>query len=218
MEESPAFHLFPLLPSELRLKIWTIALCTPRVVTIACRKAPFHPRTPEIPRTIEWFSSNPPVPPLMHACSESRHEALPFYTANLFTPSSCIFLSFSFDIVRFPDHVLANVPPAALQHIQELILEVNDCAYFEHFNMEYIQQMTALKNVEIVACKGVPHSWGGEDWYLQQLLMGFETAREAHKAWACPRVTVFDKDTLEQVGYIEGGPKVPGWTEEEELE
>lgn len=208
------FHLFPLLPTELRLKIWQLVLCTPRAVTITVQKAPFHRRTPEIPRIVKSFSSDPPVPPLMHACSESRLEALPFYTQSFITAKSRTYISFDFDVLHMADSVITSVPPNALRRIRYMVLDVADCEYFEFYNMEYIVQMSELKTLDLFVERGIQINWGIRDRYVAVVVNGFEETRETFKAWECPRVRILHKKTRQELACIEGGAKVPGWTPE----
>ena len=209
MESTPQFHNFPLLPSELRLKIWSLALCTPRTVTISCRKSPFHHRTPEIPRIVESFSTSAAVPALLHANRESRHEALAFYSASFETPRSRIFLSFAYDSVRMSDNILVNVPEPARMSIRHMVLDVRDCDYFEYFNMECLRGMRALETLELlVARDAVVYNWGSRGRYAERLVEDFETTRREHPEWDCPDVRIVNKESLEQEAFMEGGPGV----------
>ncbi|KAI0875072.1 hypothetical protein GGS24DRAFT_309246 [Hypoxylon argillaceum] len=67
----PDFHVFPQLPAELRLMIWSLSLPGPRIVSIRCGPRPAaHGATPSI-----QCRSPTPVPAALHACRESRAEA-----------------------------------------------------------------------------------------------------------------------------------------------
>jgi 2EXR family len=208
MDATPQFHPFPRLPGELRLKIWYFALCTHRVVSISCRKSPFHRRTPEIPREVESFSSSTPVPALLHANRESRHEALAFYTAAFVTPRSQIYISFPHDSVSLSDNILVNVPDVARRTIRHLVLDVQDCEYFEFFNMECIRGMGALETLELQAHRGVRYNWSSGTRYVDRLMADFEFARRQDPEWNCPRVRIVNKYTLEQLALIDGGAGV----------
>jgi hypothetical protein len=203
------FHPFPLLPTELRLKIWSLALHTPRAITIACRKSPMHRRTPELPRTIEAFSSTTPVAPLLHTCRESRNEAAPSYPPAFVTPRGRLFVAFAVDRVCMPDSILASVPDADLRRIRHMVLDVRDCYYFEFFNMESIVRMRALETLDLLAWKGPEYYIGTaavrDRRYVEELVAGFEGAREANRDWVCPRVRIMNKDTGEEIGGLEGG-------------
>jgi hypothetical protein len=216
------FHPFPNLPSELRLKIWTLALHTPRIVYLSCRKTPFHHRSPEIPRTIESYSScsgtnSTPVPALLHANRESRHEALAFYTVSFQAPNSLIYVSFPYDTLWLSDHILVNIPEHPRQRIQRMVLDVRDPEYFEYFNMDYLRGMTALEKLQLMASRDPAYyNWGSRDMYAERLVVDFETTRRAYPEWNCPEVVIMDKKTLEPRGFVESGAGVypPGSDED----
>lgn len=65
------FSLFPKLPLELRLQIWSFALLHPRLVTLGFIRVPLQPR-PDYIHSV-------PKPPLLLVCTESRHLALSYY-------------------------------------------------------------------------------------------------------------------------------------------
>ncbi|KAK0112784.1 hypothetical protein ONS95_014517 [Cadophora gregata] len=66
---SDSFTLFPLLPAELRLKIWEAVADEPRVVEVTCTPTASH-----IPEG-RWFSHSK-APVIFCVCSESRYIAL----------------------------------------------------------------------------------------------------------------------------------------------
>ncbi|KAH8431824.1 2EXR domain-containing protein [Aspergillus melleus] len=75
------FPLFPSLPAEIRLQIWSLSLCCPsvfqpRTVNIACHRAvhPIHRR-----RYAKTFSTSTPPPSLLLVNHEARTEALRVY-------------------------------------------------------------------------------------------------------------------------------------------
>jgi hypothetical protein len=80
-EPSPdIFTLFPLLPSELRLKIWQVIANTPRFVELTCTPTSSH-----LPEG-KWFShSKSPV--IFRISPESRGIALSLYSTLTFSPS-----------------------------------------------------------------------------------------------------------------------------------
>ncbi|KXH30884.1 hypothetical protein CSIM01_01478 [Colletotrichum simmondsii] len=75
------FHLFPRLPVELRLKIWNLNLPPPRVVPIRCgAKSLSFASHAQSPRpSSSGCTSYTAVPTNLHACHESRLEALKSY-------------------------------------------------------------------------------------------------------------------------------------------
>ncbi|RDA91510.1 hypothetical protein CP533_4586 [Ophiocordyceps camponoti-saundersi (nom. inval.)] len=79
--KSGHFHLFPLLPPELRLKIWNMSLPPARLVPIRCSAASpsFHEKQGPSRGDAPGFTSNAPIPVNLHVCAESRAEALKRY-------------------------------------------------------------------------------------------------------------------------------------------
>jgi hypothetical protein len=70
---SSTFKFFPLLPTELRFKIWSLNLPPPRLV-------PLHYTPPSSnPTTLQGSTSPSPIPANLHACTESRYLALSHY-------------------------------------------------------------------------------------------------------------------------------------------
>jgi hypothetical protein len=213
----PSFPLFQALPTELRLKIWTIVLSTPRTITIACEKPPF---TRGRIRAAQGFKSNLPTPTLLHVCRESRAEALNIYKSHFKTSRSndtyisarnSIYVSFAQDVLRFEDTMLPYLAETELQGIQNLILDIKDCAYFGHFNMGTVTRMRGLKTVDIWADQGLHTAWSRN--FVQQLMGDFRDAREMDPGWECPKVNIFNRGTGAIVGNIDGGALIPGWVE-----
>jgi hypothetical protein len=74
-----SFTLFPLLPTELRLKIWDFVAEEPNIVELSCT-----PTASYLPDG-RWFShSRPPI--IFRTCSESRAVAMAHYDALTFSP------------------------------------------------------------------------------------------------------------------------------------
>ncbi len=94
------FDLFPLLPFELRIKIWGVALTTPRTVSISCKKG--HLDTER--RITLSFTSHTPPHPLLRVCHESRFETLNTYSyVPMFKTDvspRCIYVNFTYDTIR----------------------------------------------------------------------------------------------------------------------
>src|ERR1700723_1115304 len=74
-----SFPLFPLLPPELRLKIWQTVADEPRNVELCCT-----PTASNIPEG-RWFTHTKP-PIAFQICSESREVALMRYSVLKFSP------------------------------------------------------------------------------------------------------------------------------------
>lgn len=78
---SPLQHLFSRLPTELRLKIWNFNLPRSRLVPIRCGSDSLSCSDP-CPGALSWTSgctSTARIPASLHACAESRAEALKQY-------------------------------------------------------------------------------------------------------------------------------------------
>ncbi|KAF5873841.1 uncharacterized protein Bfra_005308 [Botrytis fragariae] len=70
------FSLFPFLPKELRVKIWKLAACHPRIVQLTYD----HPT--------ESLVSLSPIPALLSTCGEARDELLPLFKQLALPPST----------------------------------------------------------------------------------------------------------------------------------
>ncbi|KAH7313334.1 hypothetical protein B0I35DRAFT_270663 [Stachybotrys elegans] len=69
-------HLFSKLPTELRLRIWSFNLPKTRLVPITCGASPSDCEPPSSRFLLSGCLSNAPIPANLHACAESRAEAL----------------------------------------------------------------------------------------------------------------------------------------------
>ncbi|KFY31581.1 hypothetical protein V493_00969 [Pseudogymnoascus sp. VKM F-4281 (FW-2241)] len=213
MSTLSSFHLFPTLPVEIRVKIWSLLLSIPR--TVICTQIVFTHATPRVITKV--FDTDTPSPPLLYVNRESRYEALAIYAPYFATTSNPrpIYLSLSQDVVRFKDALLPYIPDDALLEIQHMVTDTNDCAYFGFYHMGTLKSMKKLTELEIYAERGLVY--GGDDIYrfIDMLVSEFEDAMEADPGWECPKVTIVDAETGKGVRFIEGGAKIPGWVPEE---
>jgi hypothetical protein len=69
MDTPDTFHLFPLLPAELRLKIYSCAFTIPRIITLQLHDLSDTAETPPSPRC---SMTHPKPHPLLSTCHESR--------------------------------------------------------------------------------------------------------------------------------------------------
>ncbi|KAH8591764.1 hypothetical protein B0O99DRAFT_631611 [Bisporella sp. PMI_857] len=204
------FHSFPDLPTELRLKIWELAITEPRTVTVAGVKPPYQRGEP---RTSPRFRANIFIPPVLHVCQESRREALAVYTPCLRTPAekhlpaiSYIYVSFENDTFYFTESLLVYLTLIELQGIRKLVLDVTDAEYFGHFNMDIIKDMSSLKTLDLFADKGLAYGWNLDpNRYISQLTGPFADAKELNPDWECPEVRVFNRGSKLLVGSVTGG-------------
>jgi hypothetical protein len=78
--EELAFHCFPKLPNELRLRVWNYVCFRPRYIDLFTRSTSY--RFPEL-NLKDWvpfqYLSHSLPPALLHACKESRIEGLKHY-------------------------------------------------------------------------------------------------------------------------------------------
>lgn len=215
------FHVFPTLPSELRLKIWDIIICSPRIVDITCSKGVTKSARQQT-RFIKAFLSSTPIPSVLHVCRESRYEALGTYktyftsfksnctpySSTLKAPN-CIYLALGQDTIRCSDNLLEYIDTAETENIEKLILEVADAAYFGHFNMEMIMQMSRLKDLELHTPEGLLTDWRGDS--SQILTRDIEGGKMNNPGWVCPNVRIMSRKTGKELKALEGGALVPGW-------
>jgi hypothetical protein len=206
------FQLFPELPAELRIKIWRIALSTPREVEIKCEKLP---RSHE-ERNAAWFASTTPIPVLLHVCQESRFEALSTYTKAFRTCDSprYTYVSFERDTIKLFDVVLEYLVLADVKKIQRLVVICADSAYFTHFHLETLQKMEKLKDVDLRTRKApafLRNARGDDD--AANLAVDFERGRWDNPAWECPRIRIVNHASGEELRVLAGGALVPGWKE-----
>jgi len=204
------FHLFPQLPGELRLKIWKLALSTPRVVDIDCTKQSVEGER----RWVERFYSSTPQPALLHACQESRFEAL---STNTYLPAfttkhspNVIYVSFDQDTIQCSDSMLPYIAKTEAIAIQRMILDVRDAAYFGHFHMDTVKTMTNLTHLELLMSQPLVQSWEPAEKFL---VRDFQRERFDSPGWNSPTVRIVDRITKEELAVVHGGALVPGWQE-----
>lgn len=219
----PCFTLFPTLPAELRLRIWEITLTEPRTVTLTCDKPTVASLQPSAIRNAHVFRSDLRPPSLLHVNRESRDEALQVYKPYFKTSriknntyvsgQSYIYIAFHLDTLKFSDSILSYLAETELQSIRHLILDVRDCAYFGHFNMDNVKRMKNLKTLDMWADRYTITSWNGADAYVKDLTKCFVETKEIDPGWECPDVRVFNRQSKMLVKTVEGGAAIPGWTE-----
>lgn len=220
LSSNSTFTLFPSLPTELRLKIYSLALSVPRTLTLFCERKIIEG---ESRRATRFHSSSPP-PSLLSVCQESRFEALCHYTpsfTSIHGPNllyvvrttihklNLLYVCFAQDTIRCSDRIIEYFGPEEREGIERLELEVSDASYFAHFHMETIRKMTGLKEVKLETKPNDVMGWssGSRD----VLEKDFKLERLEHLGWECPRVTMVEMKSGEVLGVIEGGAIVRGW-------
>ncbi|KAK0128287.1 hypothetical protein ONS95_000262 [Cadophora gregata] len=215
------FHLFPTLPSELRIKIWETVLSSPRIVHINCEKGVIKSNQQQT-RFIKSFLSSTPIPPTLHVCRESRYEALSIYKTHFatfksnYTPyhktlkaPNYIYVAFGQDTIRCSDNLLEYFDNVELGSIEKMILEVADASCFGHFNMEVVMGMARLKELELNTAEGLLTDWRGDSKAI--LSRDFEIAKTNNPGWESPRVRITSRTTGEDLKVLERGALIPGW-------
>ncbi|KAE8454158.1 hypothetical protein EG329_005083 [Mollisiaceae sp. DMI_Dod_QoI] len=209
------FDLFPLLPFELRIKIWGVALTTPRTVSISCKKG--HLDTER--RITLSFTSHTPPHPLLRVCHESRFETLNTYSyVPMFKTDvspRCIYVNFTYDTIRCAAAVLEYLGREEVAGLRKMVLEVGDGAYFGHFHMDTIKRMGQLEELELRTVQAVIKNWGSER-VLESLGTDFERERFTDPGWKCPKVRIINTENGELLRTVEGGALVEGWKEGDE--
>lgn len=205
------FPRFSDLPSELRLKIWALAIHDPRMVDLSCKKGIDNlKRGPK--RFVEAFLSTTPRPSTLSVCRESRCEALSTYKAYFQTSHApnVVYLALGQDTVRCSDNMLEHFGAAEKRGIESLTLDVADAGYFGHFNMSIVKDMERLKRLDLYTDEGDLQSWRGGN--MRMLKTDFERERQIDPGWVCPRVRFVNRDTgKEDIDAIENAALIPGW-------
>lgn len=107
--------------------------------------------------------------------------------------------------------MLAYLADTELLAIRKLMLDVYDCAYFGHFNMDIVKSMKSLEKVDMWADRGDTYSWNYGDTYMKYLTKAFNETKELDPGWECPEVTVTCMENGLKVDTIAAGAKIPGW-------
>lgn len=174
------FTLFPILPVELRLKIWACVLQVPRIVEIrAVGVGRYHPKT------AISFCSLTPNPSILYVNIESRLEAIKLYKPmlhNIWGPGireSTIYLNPS------RDTVFLSIPPGNEIQIEEArvgyralsSLELMLSEYERHYPNEFKSLQRVAAVVPFEAAQG-PHLGLDHRIVFARMLSHFYQAKE----------------------------------------
>jgi hypothetical protein len=107
MTELQTFHLFPLLPTELRLKIWEHTIL-PRVLKITSASDPLLILSDTRDRR---YRTPTPPPTILHVCQESRDISLSTYTLG--------FASEEFEVSIYIDYEIDSVYISSTVYTEE---------------------------------------------------------------------------------------------------
>ena len=203
------FHLFPLLPSELRLKVWNIVLSKPRVVSINCKRELCENDR----RIAKAFPPQAAPPAILHVCRESRFEGLSVYQQAFRMDLSPVYtyISFEQDTVSCSTDVFEYLRMTELLRIRRLVLDVKDAGYFAHFCMENLKKMVSLKELELGTQMGKIGRFRDGEMWVEILAKDFYDATREDPGWECPRVRIVDPVIGEELFVLEGGASHPGW-------
>lgn len=206
MSNNLTFHYFPNLPTEIRLRIWSLALSNSRIIHIDCERG-VHPT---LRRYAKAFTSPDPGPPLLHVNHEARREALRVYRASFRTrhvPDHCIYIAFDRDVLQLSENVLAYVEHAELNAIQTMIVEVIDSSYFACFCMDILRQMLKLRELKLVMARKNNENSSQVQLaqYIATIKEDFNEVIKLHPEWEFPNVTIITHDTGEEVGVVVAG-------------
>jgi hypothetical protein len=209
MSTLATFHLFPQLPSELRLKVYDFALSTPRTVVVSCKREKIE-GTREFAET---FTSQNPVPALLHTCRESRIEGLKVYKPAFRTDTSpnYTYAAFDQDTIECIDRVVQYLKRDEIDRVQKMLVRVYDSALFWHFHMETVMAMQNLEELDILASQE-QIGWGIDRRWVDGLTNDIRLTKENVPDWCCPRIRVLDNSSSEEIDVIPYGV----WVEPEE--
>ncbi|PYH96478.1 hypothetical protein BO71DRAFT_397089 [Aspergillus ellipticus CBS 707.79] len=203
------FPLFPLLPAEIRLQIWTLSLSHhTRTLAITCDRG-IHPNSR---RYVRCFRANQPNPAQLSINRESRVEALRQYTPYLRTehaPHACIYLAPERDTVRMHEAVLGYLGAPEREVLRRLVLDVPDPLHFYSTSMDELGRMARLAEVEVVvAASGGSAPYRLSEWAMEDdpdVLVMFRRAlvliARANLEWEIPVVRVVS-DAGKEMGVI----------------
>jgi hypothetical protein len=214
MESSPpGFTLFPDLPLELRLKIWSFITPGPRIVSIKYKGLSFYSIGKGFSAAAGWRSPDP-VPIVLHICRESRTEALKSYQLAFgsYLHPGRIYFDFSKDTLRFGNsqgdaymtvpEMLQSGPIDYLldvflggdfygaddaEKVKYMITDIDESVYGRRaFCWDEIRLFTGLKKLTIMP-------WD-EDEMADELMRGYRnTLRNVaskHHEWVIPQIAV----------------------------
>lgn len=158
-----AFHLFGLLPLELRQHIWELSM-TPRRVPVGDFSKHSYPRDP--------LPLPPPAPPpaVLHACAESRSRLVRCYSKVLTrgSLSRYIWVNYELDTICINEWSIEDLD-AELLLIKHMSIIITHEEHFWHEVIGRIRSMPRLENLEIKpSAKGICW-WYEWDYVLQDL-------------------------------------------------
>jgi hypothetical protein len=214
-DTSPTFTLFPALPSELRLKIWSFIALVPRTVTIEYKTSYDRDDRGKVHATSKGWISPSTIPVSLHICHDSRSVALKNYRLAFgsYFHEPEIYFNFSADTLSFqnvnegnlqgkgegPSDYLLNVFLGGRYHgandtekIQYLTIDINETLYgIKSFCWEEIRELTSLKELNLIAWEEEAAADGLMAHYQETL----RTVTSTNPEWRIPTINVFFSTT-----------------------
>ncbi|KFY16392.1 hypothetical protein V492_01377 [Pseudogymnoascus sp. VKM F-4246] len=186
-----AFHLFPRLPSELRLQIWNDAFPR-RVVTV-------HYVHNESGSSLKYFCSPDPLPAVFSACKESRSEALSVYTKAFSSGSAprYIWVNFTTDTIRINDYSVPEIMIEERQLIRWLVLESTNDEFLSGPFCDALLDLRDLEEWDIQAANEIA-LWSG---IVPVLLKCLTDKFSGLEGWKCPTIRLSEMDTDIKMNY-----------------
>ncbi|KAF6801209.1 hypothetical protein CMUS01_15476 [Colletotrichum musicola] len=135
------FHCFPLLPLEVRERIWELAM-EPRQIT--------YGKEPSSYWQCPWPSSAPP--PLLHTCAESRTHLQRYYAkafASEKDPQKSAWVNFDIDTIHLTQYSLEGLSAECPMIRKIIILGINSETFFYNYG-GYLRDMKQLETVTIL--------------------------------------------------------------------
>jgi hypothetical protein len=145
----PTFHLFPLLPLELRHLIWEFGM-SPREVAVG--------------RGLKLRALTPP-PAILHVCAEARSHLQRHYTKSFArgSPHKFFLVNFNIDTVYCSVSCLLNYEDSDLPSVQRLVLECWESEHFFRNSGRALYMASALRAVTIMHYGPDAE---GENWWM----------------------------------------------------
>ncbi|KAL4962978.1 2EXR domain-containing protein [Aspergillus stella-maris] len=149
------FHLFPLLPFELRCLIWDLSM-EPRTVDV--RILPEHGSW----GTPTKLTSTTPAPAILHTCSESRAHALHHYKQAFHLPDltgpDYIWINYTIDMVSIGQTYFSCIPEHEKSSIQRLTFEREGNEYFCRFEGWKLREFESVREIKVICLDDV-NTW-----------------------------------------------------------
>ncbi|KAL0930313.1 uncharacterized protein CTRU02_214388 [Colletotrichum truncatum] len=153
----PTFYCFPLLPVEIRQRIWELAM-EPRQIVYG-EEPPSYYQCP-------WPSSAPP-PPLLHTCAESRTHLQRYYAKAFATekdPEKYAWVNFDIDTFYLNQRALGELGAECPMVRKLIVLGICSDSFYETYRWR-LREMKHLETVTILHMESpeeIDDRWWGE--------------------------------------------------------